>query len=217
MSRHVYLPPKGRLTGLFALIGGTLATICVFLAIPLSQKLTQILDGSSAPPPEMVIEPPEETSFEMDAPPEEPEQEPEPEEMVEESSDLDFGIDLGDLTAGTGGGFVMEIPKFGTKGAEDAFGGDDLDSPPSPVTKFSPNYPSALLNKGIGGRVLVTCTVGTGGEILNLSIKQSSGRPELDQSAMNAIKKWKFKPAVKGGKKIKAVCLIPLNFEVKKN
>jgi protein TonB len=217
MSRHVYLPPKGRLTGLFALIGGSIATICVFLAIPLSQKLTQSLGSASPEAPEIVVEPPEEANFELDTPPDEPEQEPEPEEMVEESSELDFGIDLGDLSAGPGGGFLMEIPKFGTKGAEDMFGGDDLDSPPTPVSKFSPNYPNSLLNKGIGGRVLISCTVGIGGEVLDLTVKQSSGRAELDQSAMSAIKKWKFKPAIKAGKKIKAVCIIPLNFEVKKN
>jgi protein TonB len=198
------------------MIGGILATVGVFLAIPLSQKLTQILDGESALPPEMTVEPPEETSFEMDQPPEEPEDEPEPEEMIESPNDLDLGIDLNDLTAGTGGGFLMEIPKFAMKGAEDAFGGD-LDSPPTAVNKLPPTYPSSLLSKGIGGRVLVNCTVDATGSVTATSIKQSSGHPDLDKAAINAVNKWKFKPASKAGRSIKASCIVPFNFEVKKN
>jgi protein TonB len=216
LSRHVYRPPKSRLTGIISVIGGLLATIGVFVAIPLTQKLTAILDGSSAPPPEVSIEPPEDQSFEMDEPPEEPEPEPEPEEMVEESTDLDLGIDLGDLTAGTGGGFLMEIPKFAMKGGDDMFGGD-LDSPPTPVNKLPPTYPGSLLSKGIGGRVLVTCSVDETGRVVAASIKQSSGHPDLDKAAINAVNKWKFKPATKGGRKIKATCVVPFNFEVRKN
>jgi protein TonB len=217
MSRHVYRPPKGRLANLIAVIGGLLATVGVFVAIPLTQKLTAILDATSATPPEMTVEPPEDQSFDMDEPPEEPEAEPGPEDMAREASDLDLGLDLGDLTAGTGGGFVMEIPKFNMKGGDDVFGGGDLDSPPTPVTKLPPVYPSSLLSKGIGGRVLVSCTVDDSGRVTATSIKQSSGHPDLDKAALNAVNKWKFKPGTKAGRKIKATCVVPFNFEVKKN
>lgn len=216
MSRHVYRPPKSKSTNILAVFGGLLATIGVFIAIPLTQKLTAVLDGASTPPPEITVEPPDDPSFDLDEPPEEPEPEPEPEEMVQESTDLDLGIDLSDLTAGTGGGFLMEIPKFAMKGGEDAFGGD-LDAPPTPVNKMPPIYPSSLLSKGIGGRVLVSCTVDTGGQVAATSIKQSSGHPDLDKAAINAVNKWKFKPGTKGGRKVKATCIVPFNFEVKKN
>lgn len=216
MSRHVYQPPKSKFSGIFSAIVGLAATVGVFVAIPLTQKLTAIIDGSSPPPPELSIEPPEDQSVELDPPPEETEVEPEPEEMVEETTSFDLGIELDGLTGGTGGGFLMEIPKFAMKGADDAFGGD-FDSPPTPVNKLPPNYPSKLLSKGIGGRVLVSCTVDAEGRVTNTSIKQSSGHSELDQSAITAVNKWKFKPATKEGKKIKATCIVPFNFEVKKN
>jgi protein TonB len=216
MARHVYRPPTSRFTRWFALLGGLLACVAVFVAIPLTQKLTTILDRQSPPPPELAVEPPEEQDIQSEEPPEEPEPEPEPEPMPEESADLDLGIDLGDLTAGTGGGFIMEIPKFAMKGGDDPFGGD-LDAPPSPVSKLPPTYPSALLKKGIGGRVLVTCEVDETGSVTRASIKQSSGKAELDQAALQAVNKWKFKPATKGGRKIKATCTVPFNFEVRKN
>lgn len=215
MARHVYRPPSGRFARIFAVLAGVLAAIGIFIAIPLTQQLTAMLDESSASPPETMVDPPEEQSFEMDQPPEEPEPEPEPEEMVEESASLDLGIDLGDLTTGTGGGFVMDIPRFSMKGGEDPFGGD-LDSPPTPVNKLPPAYPPSLLGKGIGGRVLVSCSVDEAGRITGTSVKQSSGHSELDRAALNAVNKWKFKPATKAGRGVKATCVVPFNFEVKK-
>jgi len=196
-------------------IGGLVATVAVFVAIPLSQKLSQFLDKNQGEAPEIVVEPPEEQDFETEEPPEEVEEEPEPEEMVEESSDLDLGIDLGDLTAGTGGGFIMEIPNFGMKGGDDAFGGD-LDAPPQPTRKFPPTYPSSLLSKGIGGRVLISCTIDANGSVIATSIKSSSGHPDLDKAAINAVNRWKFNPGTRGGKKVKSIAVVPFNFEVKK-
>lgn len=216
MARHVYRPPRGKFTGLFAVIGGLIATIAVFVAIPLSQKLSQMLDPKQAEPPEMTVEPPEEMDFETEEPPEEVEEEPEPEEMVEESSDLDLGIDLGDLTGGTGGGFVMEIPNFSMKGGDDSFGGD-LDAPPQPTSKIPPTYPSSLLSQGKGGRVLISCTIDATGKVVGTTIKQSSGHPDLDKAAINAVNRWKFKPGTRGGKNVKSVAVVPFNFEVKKS
>ncbi len=216
MKRHVYKPPKGTFSAIFAIMGGLFATLAVFVAIPLSQKLNDMFQKSPTyEPDDITVEPPD-TTIEEQAPPPEDEPEPEPEEMVEQSTDLDLGIDLGDLTTGTGGGFLMEIPKFAMKGGEDAFGGD-LDSPPTPVNKLPPTYPSSLLSKGIGGRVLVTCMVDAEGRVTGSAIKQSSGHPDLDKAAINAVNKWKFKPATKAGRKVKASCIVPFNFEVKKN
>ena len=214
MARHVYRPPRGKLTGIFAVIGGLIATVAVFIAIPLSQKLSQMANRDEPEPPEITVEPPDDIDFETEEPPEEVEEEPEPEEMVEESMDLDIGIDLGDLTTGTGGGFVMEIPDFGLKGGDDAFGGD-LDAPPQPTSKIPPTYPSSLLSKGVGGRVLISCTIDATGKVIATSIKSSSGHPDLDKAAINAVNRWKFKPGTKGGKPTKSVAVVPFNFEVK--
>ena len=167
-------------------------------------------------PPELMIEPPEELAFELDEPPPEADNDPEPEELVEEASDLDLGLEVPDLAAGAGGGFVMEIPKFGMRGDDDAFGSGDLDSPPMPVNRLPPVYPAALLGKGLGGRVVVTCQVDATGQVSSARIRQSSGHPELDKAALAAVGKWKFKPGTKGGRPIQATLNIPFNFEVKR-
>jgi periplasmic protein TonB len=214
--RHVYRPPRGRYSGIFAIIGGVIATLAVFIAIPLSQKLA---DMTSPPPvrmPEPEAAPPPEQEMVMEEPPpEEPEEEP-PEPPPESAPDLDMALDVGDLSLGTGGGFALSIPNFAMGGGDDAFGGGDLETPPQPYVKSQPVYPSNLLSKGVGGKVEIACVIDAGGGVSSTKIRKSSGNSSLDEAALKAVRKWKFKPAVRGGKKVKATCVVPFNFEVKR-
>ncbi len=185
----------------------------------------QIVDITIPPPPpppppdEEKLEEPEELD-EL----EEVEKSIEPIEMAsdaQESSDVDLGIDVGDLALSSGSGFAIDISGFGRRGGgggdgEDLLGGE-MDSPPFPASKSQPIYPASLLKNGVGGKVLVSCTVDADGRVTNTAIKQSSGHSDLDKSAINAVSKWIFKPAMKEGKKIKATCIVPFTFEVKKN
>lgn len=182
----------------------------------------QIVDITIPPPPPPP--PPDEEQMEE---PEEIEEPLEPLEMSdapqtpsEESAEVDLGIDIGDMVSAAGSGFSMDIPQFG-RGGGGGGGQDDLmsegmDSPPLPVSKAQPVYPPALLKKGIGGKVLVACVVDDSGQVVSTSIKMSSGQPDLDKAAINAVGKWKFKPGIKAGKPSKATCIVPFNFEVKK-
>lgn len=203
------------MTGVFAIIGGMLATVFVFVAIPLSQKLNEKFSDPVGPPPEVSVAPPKDESLAMDEPPPEEKEEPPPEEPLDEPANLDLDLAVADLPLGTGGGFVMNMPAFAMKGGDDM--GGDLDSGPVPTSKFPPSYPASLLSKGIGGKVLVACEVDETGRIVSSKIRQSSGQAELDKAALAAVAKYKFKPAIKGGRKVRASCLVPFNFEVKKN
>lgn len=143
-------------------------------------------------------------------------------DMASETTDLDLNIDIGDLAEGTGGGFVVNVPRFATRGGRgggggDGLGGDEADSPPTPINKLPPTYPTTLLSKGVGGRVIVSCVIDANGQVASSSIKQSSGYSELDKAALNAVARWKFKPAIKEGRSIKSTCSVPFNFEVKKS
>jgi protein TonB len=182
-----------------------------------------IVDLTAPPPP-----PP---------PPPEEEKPPEPEEELEEPAEIseadapddiaedageqiDLGIDAGDLASGPGGGgFLINIGRGGRGSGSGGGGGgllDDVDSPPTPVSKIQPNYPSSLLKNGTGGRVLISCVVDETGKVVSATVKQSA-HPELDKAAIAAVNKWKFKPASKAGRNVKAKCVVPFTFEVKKN
>jgi protein TonB len=181
-----------------------------------------IVDISQPPPPPPP--PPQE-----EEPPPEPEEAEEPSEITEADTpddlsedageEIDLGIDAGDLAAGPGtGGFLVNIGR-GSRGAGGGNGGgllDDVDAPPTPVSKIQPSYPSGLLKSGVGGRVLISCVVDETGKVVSASVKQSA-HPDLDKAAIAAVNKWKFKPANRDGRSVTAKCVVPFNFEVKKS
>ncbi|MFT6243045.1 MAG: protein TonB, partial [Akkermansiaceae bacterium] len=53
------------------------------------------------------------------------------------------------------------------------------------------------------------------GAVVEVSIAQSSGIAGLDQAAMNALKRYKFKPAIRNGRKAKARIKQPFDFRVR--
>lgn len=214
-QRHVYRPPRGRNSGIFAILGGVLATLAVFIAIPLSQKLADMTTPApiAMPEPE-AVPPPEQELVVEEPPPEEPEEEP-PEPPPESAPDLDMALDIGDLSVGPAGGLAISIPNFAINGGDDPFGGGDLETPPQPYVKSQPVYPSQLLNKRIGGKVEIACVIDANGGLSSCKVRKSSGNGALDQAALKAVRKWKFKPAVRGGRKVRATCVVPFNFEVK--
>jgi len=170
------------------------------------------------PPPPPEEEPPPEPEDAIDEAQELAEADA-PEEMSEDTNDaVDLGLDPGDLDVGTGGSFVMEIPKFGIggRGGGNPFSSGELDTPPQAVSKAQPIYPSRLLSKGIGGRVVVEVVVDPTGKIAGAKVRTGSGSRDLDEAALKAVKKWRFRPAVKDGKKTRAKVLIPFDFEVKR-
>jgi protein TonB len=94
------------------------------------------------------------------------------------------------------------------------FDSGDLDQPPQATSKFPPRYPPGLKSKRIGGRVIVGATVDENGVVREAGIKESSGYGDMDRAALDAIKRWRYKPAIKEGRKVRASIVQPFNFRV---
>ena len=88
------------------------------------------------------------------------------------------------------------------------------DEPPMPSKTFPAAYPSSLRSEGINGMVTISILVDEKGNVQEAVVKKST-RPEFEQPAIEAIKKWKFEPAKKDGKPIAMSVLIPLKFTAK--
>jgi protein TonB len=182
----------------------------------------QFFELTPPPPP-----PPPPPIDEPEIEPEEIDETIEPLEIPEEAQDLsddqpqnDLGIDIGEIAAADGPGGFNIVPSFARRGGasseEDDPLGSGLGGEEAVATfKAQPIYPSALLKKRIGGKVVVTAIVSPAGKVIKATVKQSSGRNELDQAACNAVMKWKFKPSMRDGKPVQSTCLIPYTFEVK--
>lgn len=80
------------------------------------------------------------------------------------------------------------------------------------ITSYPPRYPAKLVRDRVGGVVVVRLLVGADGALLRSTIEKSSGNAILDASALEATKRWKFKPAVRGGVDVEGEITVPMTF-----
>ena len=84
---------------------------------------------------------------------------------------------------------------------------------PVTVRQSQPSYPRALERKGIGGKVSVMINVDPKGRVTSAAVNRSSGHDELDNAAITAVKKWRFKPALKNGNSIASKTAVEIVFQ----
>ena len=93
----------------------------------------------------------------------------------------------------------------------------DCDQSNTPYCSLQPSYSSATIIKssevlatypkisksmGESGTVILRVLVTSNGDVGAIEIKVSSGYQRLDDSAVDAVKKWKFTPAMMNGNAI---------------
>lgn len=77
-----------------------------------------------------------------------------------------------------------------------------------------PAYPLAARRRGMQGRVLLAAHVRMDGVCAEVHLKQSSGYALLDESALEAVRHWRFLPAQRGGVAIDSWVEVPVNFRL---
>ena len=83
---------------------------------------------------------------------------------------------------------------------------------PVPVSQPSPRYPPAALRQGASGRVDVRVDVGPDGVPTSVSVAGGSGNRELDRAALDAVRRWRFKPATADGQPSVGSVTVPIQF-----
>ena len=68
-------------------------------------------------------------------------------------------------------------------------------TPPHVVAAAPPAFPPSLQGKGISGSVTLSIVVGADGSVQSASVAGSSGYPEMDAAAQQAIYNYSFEPA----------------------
>ncbi len=71
-------------------------------------------------------------------------------------------------------------------------------------------YPYEAREQKLQGEVVVKILVSEEGDVESAEV--ASGNPILGKSAVNAVKKWKFKPFIKNGKPVKVSMKVPIDF-----
>jgi TonB family protein len=103
----------------------------------------------------------------------------------------------------------------------------DCDQPETPYCSLQPShtgatvinssiveatYPQISIRLGEWGTVYLRVLITTEGNVGAIEIKTSSGYPRLDQSAVDAVKKWKFNPSIMQGQAINEWYVMPYTF-----
>ena len=79
----------------------------------------------------------------------------------------------------------------------------------------SPPYPIDALRAGLEGVVMLQILVDTDGRPLEVSIHKSSGHRMLDEAARRfVLKRWTFTPAMKDGRAVQAIGIVPIDFNL---
>ena len=91
------------------------------------------------------------------------------------------------------------------------YGGPTI--PPKLIFGPEPAYPKFAKRDKIEGKVIVTTVIGTNGRVSEAHILKSL-RQDLDQSALETIKTWRFDPATACDKKVAVNLDVEVNFHL---
>lgn len=82
------------------------------------------------------------------------------------------------------------------------------------LTKVPPKYPPEAKKARVQGKVVLDAVIGTTGHVENLKVV--SGPSELQQSAMDAVRQWTYKPYLLNGKPIEVKTTINVIYTLAK-
>ncbi len=215
--RRVYTPP--RITTRWGAVGlwAVLLTLAVFLVLPLTQMVSSYRQEQLlVRPADIVMEAPPDLDEPPPPPPEEDKpEEPPPPKLADAPQPLNLNIDL-DVAMGSGG-VLDSLGRFGSEEAGDAlmeaFSVADLEKRPELVVSIPPQYPTEMRKARIEGAVTIVFILDENGQLLDPRV-DSSSRPEFEKPALDALRKWKFKPGQKDGQAVRTYMRQPFRFRL---
>ena len=88
------------------------------------------------------------------------------------------------------------------------------DDPPRPITPIKPVYPDIAQEAGIEGLVLVQCFIDEKGKVKETIVVKGIPNTGLNESAVDALRKTRFRPAKQRERPVAVWITIPINFKL---
>ena len=88
------------------------------------------------------------------------------------------------------------------------------DDPPRPITPIRPVYPDIAQEAGIEGQVLVQCFIDEKGKVKETIVVKGIPNTGLNESAVDALRKTRFRPAKQRERPVAVWITIPINFKL---
>jgi len=169
--------------------------------------------GSSVAPPRVVPDvAPAATPDALPAPESDPV--PEGPELPGEGTQGDPNGSRSGMIGGTGDG-----DGDGGMGPGDGPGVDPLELTgdmvrPVLLEKVSPSYPRVARQAGLGGRVTVRAVIAPDGSVESVEVF-SSTNPLFNDAAVDAVRKWRYRPALMNGRPVRVFFSVVVDFLVR--
>jgi TonB family protein len=80
------------------------------------------------------------------------------------------------------------------------------------VSMSPPAYPKDAVDQKLGGKVILIVDVAADGSVSNVIVERAEPAGVFDASALVAVRKWKFTPAMKNGKAVASRVRVPVEF-----
>ncbi|MDW8123587.1 MAG: TonB family protein [Geminicoccaceae bacterium] len=77
-----------------------------------------------------------------------------------------------------------------------------------------PHYPAAARRRGIEGTVVLEVAVSPAGLPEEVVVARSSGSRLLDEAALEAVRRWRFRPARRAGEPVAGRVAVPITFRL---
>ena len=84
---------------------------------------------------------------------------------------------------------------------------------PQVIYKVDPDYPPELRRNGVTGVVTIEATIDRSGQLLNPRVLRSSD-PRLEDLALAAVRKWRFRPGTLNGEAIDVLFRVDVGFSI---
>ncbi len=131
-----------------------------------------------------------------------------PEHVLKTKQFYTLFVNMPNLTS-SAGSWVMNFAELDADG-EPAPRREGL-AGPVPLRKVDPKYPPDMVNEHVEGEVLLYAIIRADGSVDSVQIVKGI-EPELDRNAMQALSRWKFRPALRNNQPVELEALVRIPF-----
>ncbi|HMO50249.1 MAG TPA: energy transducer TonB [Kiritimatiellia bacterium] len=182
---------------------------CLFVALPLLEKLTGQMQGDASirsidgvvppppPPPPPPARPPEEQAR--------PRPQPRLDAPKPRLDPMRLAFSLGRDFGGIGGDFFTDFAIMdhgGLASSDLVFEIAELDTPPRALAHVPPVYPPQARNRRVEGEVALEFIVGSDGMVGEVRVISSKPPMLFDDAAVQAVQRWRFQPGQRDGQPV---------------
>jgi protein TonB len=79
----------------------------------------------------------------------------------------------------------------------------------------APTYPLESRRLREEGTVVLNLLLGTSGRVEEIAVSASSGSPRLDKAALDAVRKWRWAPVMRGGEPVMVRGTVKIPFAIR--